>query len=602
MTGGGQPTALLRDEYIFTPAFYRWAAADFLFMKHFSSLLRGGFSAALLLLLWLVGPAARAQAPAWQSAIITLGGYSYVQATTTDVDGNVYLAGTFSGTLSLGSLTLVAAGGDDIFVAKWNSSRNAFAWAQQAGGTGYEQATGIAVSGTSVYIGGTFQSPTLGFGATTLTNASTTTDVFIAKLTDGGISASFVWAQRAGGPGHEEAFALAASGGSVYLAGSFDSATIGFGPTTLASAGGYDVFVAKLLDQGTTSNFAWAVRAGGTGADAPAALATDGTNVYVTGYFQSPTAGFGSNMLYNTGVGSLFVAKLMDANSTGSFIWAQQAGTANEGHANAVAVRGNSIYIAGRFQGSAATFGGITLASTGNNDLFVAKLTDAGSTAGFTWAQRAGGAQDEWCYALVLSGPSIYVAGFYASATAGFGSTTLTNANQNTSGDAFVTKLTDTGPTGSFAWALSAGGTNEDAARGLAIVGSTIYVTGYLSPPATFGTQVITGLMNNNTAFLAALTDPTLTATAAAQGPLSFSLAPNPARTATTVQLAAQPGTPTATLTLRDALGRAVRTATVALPPAGLRHELDLTGLAPGLYAVQVRAGAAVATRHLVVE
>lgn len=96
--------------------------------------------------------------------------------------------------------------------------------------------------------------------------------------------------------------------------------------------------------------------------------------------------------------------------------------------------------------------------------------------------------------------------------------------------------------------------------------------------------------------------DPTLTVTTAAQGTLSFSLAPNPARTATTVQLPAQPGTLTATLTLRDALGRAVRTATVALPPAGLRHELDLTGLAPGLYAVQVRAGAAVATRRLVVE
>ena len=571
-------------------------------MKYFFTLMRGWPVMSLLMLLGLARPAAWAQAPAWQSAIVMLGGYSYVQATATDADGNVYLAGTFSNTISLGPLTLVSAGGEDIFVAKWNSSRNAFAWAQRAGGTGYEQATGIAINGTSIYIGGTFQSPTLGFGATTLTNASTYNDVFVAKLTDGGSSASFVWAQRAGGAGHEQAYALTAAGGSVYLTGSFDSATI-FGTTTLTSAGNYDVFVAKLLDQGTTGIFAWVVRAGGTGADAPAALATDGTNVYVTGYFQSPTASFGSNMLYNTGVGSLFVAKLMDANSTGSFIWAQQAGTANEGHADAVAVRGNSIYIAGRFQGFAATFGGTTLASTGNNDLFVAKLTDAGSTAGFTWAQRAGGTHNEWCYALAVSGPSIYLAGYYQSVTASFGATTLTNANQNTSGDAFVAKLTDTGLTGSFAWALSAGGTNEDAARGLAIVGSTIYVTGYVSPPANFGSQVITSLMNNNTAFLTSLTDLTLTATTSpALAGSAFALYPSPARAATTVALPALPGTATATLTLLDALGRAMRSEVVTLPPAGLRHEFDLTNLPAGLYALRVQAGAATATRRLVVE
>ncbi len=58
------------------------------------------------------------------------------------------------------------------------------------------------------------------------------------------------------------------------------------------------------------------------------------------------------------------------------------------------------------------------------------------------------------------------------------------------------------------------------------------------------------------------------------------------------------PGTGPATLTVLDALGRPVRTQTAS----GTRAELDLTNLMPGLYAVRVQAGAATATRRLMVE
>ena len=102
--------------------------------------------------------------------------------------------------------------------------------------------------------------------------------------------------------------------------------------------------------------------------------------------------------------------------------------------------------------------------------------------------------------------------------------------------------------------------------------------------------------------YRASLAHATLTATTPPLSGLAFTLAPNPARTSTTVQLSALPGAASATLTLVDALDRVVRTATVALPPASLRHELSITGLASGLYALQVRAGAAMATRRLVVE
>ena len=103
--------------------------------------------------------------------------------------------------------------------------------------------------------------------------------------------------------------------------------------------------------------------------------------------------------------------------------------------------------------------------------------------------------------------------------------------------------------------------------------------------------------------FLASFTDAGGLATAPAAGPLAGSrLYPNPAHATATVALPAVAGAATATLTLRDALGRAVRTATTALPAAGQRYELGLAGLTAGLYVLQVQAGEARATHRLVVE
>ena len=80
------------------------------------------------------------------------------------------------------------------------------------------------------------------------------------------------------------------SGTSVYVTGNFISATSGFGATTLTNGGAAfsaDVFVAKLTDAGSTGSFDWTQQAGGTQYDAATALALSGPNVYVAGYLQS---------------------------------------------------------------------------------------------------------------------------------------------------------------------------------------------------------------------------------------------------------------------------------------------------------------------------
>ena len=540
-----------------------------------------------------------AQAPAWQSAravavatAAATNNFSIVRATAIDAAGNVYLAGSFANSVVLGTTTLTSLGDFDVFVTKFNPATNQFVWAQRAGGAGSENATALAVSGTSVYVAGGFRSPAAVFGSTTLTNAANTNfdDVFVAKLTDAGPSGSFAWAQRAGGAGSDFATALAVSGTSIYVAGSFDGPTAGFGAATLANAGprgSYDVFVAKLTDAGLTGSFAWAQRAGGTSFDVATALGVSGTSVYVAGSFAGTTASFGSTTLTSagsTGSYDVFVAKLTDAGPTGSFAWAQRAGGTEGDQANALAVSGTSVYVAGSFISPAAGFGPATLANAGpanTADVFAAKLTDAGPTGSFVWAQRAGGTGTEWPDALAVSGTSVFVAGRFASPTTGFGPATLANAGPANTTDVFVAKLTDAGPSGSFAWAQRAGGTEGDEATALAVSGTSVYVAGgFVSPTAGFGPVTLTN-PNPNTylGFLAALTDPTLTSTATAPPREPAALFPNPARRTATLRLPA--GTPAVPLTLTDALGRAVRRYPA---PAGPETALDLGGLPAGLY------------------
>ena len=272
-----------------------------------------------------------------------------------------------------------------------------------------------------------------------------------------------------------------------------------------------------------------------------------------------------------------------------------------------IAVNGTSVYVVGLFLGSTATVGNIVLTNANpallNGDVLIAKFVDAGPSATVSWALSAGGAGDDFALGVAVSGTAVYVAGIYGMPSARFGGTILTNnSNGSFAYDVFVAKITDAGTTGTFNWVQHAGGTQTDKAYSVAVSGTGIYVGGMATSPASFGNQTITSPTVTSVGFLASLTDPTLTATTAAQSSLSFALAPNPARTTATLTLPALPGTATATLTLRDALGRAVRTITVTLPTAGLRHELSLTGLPAGIYAVQVQAGKAMAARRLVVE
>jgi hypothetical protein len=573
----------------------------------------------VLLAVLLTTRMAHAQAPTWQAATAFANNVA-LMATVADANGNIYLAGSFTGVANFGSYALTSAGGSDIFVAKWSPATGSYAWAKRAGSTADEVASAVAVSGNSLYVAGYFTGATAPFGSYTLANASSngTADIFVAKLADAGSSADFTWAQQAGGTGAESPTAMAVSGSNLYLTGKYQSPVLALGGSTLANAGNLpngELFVAKLTDAGTAGSFVWGQRVGATTNGTPVApdfcfypaLAVSGSNVYIAGFFQG-AATFGATVLSNAGGTStyqnLFVAKLADAGSSASFVWAQQNASTGGAHAYAIAVNGPAVYVGGAFYSSTVSFGGISLTNSNpspfgiNDDAYVAKLTDAGSSSSFTWVQHMGGVSDDAVAALVSQGSDIYVLGHSSSRVGTYGNTTLTNASSTINREIFAAKLTDFGTFPDVSWAQQGGGPGDEYAAALAVSGGNVFVSGTFNLSASFGNYTLAGPATTRNYFLATL-GATPLATEAKTAAMVLDLFPNPAHGRATVQVPAVPGAATATLILLDALGRPLRTQTA---PTNAAAELDLTGLAPGLYAVRVAAGGSNATRKLVVE
>jgi hypothetical protein len=92
-------------------------------------------------------------------------GYAYVEGLAVDAN-DIYVTGGFTGTF--GSFT--AAGGEDVFISKHDASGMPV-WTKAFGGPADDYATGIAVRGTRVVVGGTFTG-TVSFGGAPLAGPS----------------------------------------------------------------------------------------------------------------------------------------------------------------------------------------------------------------------------------------------------------------------------------------------------------------------------------------------------------------------------------------------------------------------------------------------
>jgi len=254
-----------------------------------------------------------------------------VNGLAADQNGNVYLTGGYTGaSATFGSLTLQnsAAGHSTAYVAKLAAS-GVWQWATQAtnGNQAYEadfgQALAVDAQGNT-YVAGSFGSAHITLGATTLTNNNAygfTCDAFVAKLDSTG---QWVWGHRIGSAGYDRGQDLAVdANGDVVLTGYMHGPVDGNSwVQPLSTNGNFEVFVARLSPSGTPR---WAVGAGGDNVDLPTQLALDAAgNAYVTGYFDSSAAHFGTATVTNARGQTNYEAFVAQIDPAGTWQWAQQ--------------------------------------------------------------------------------------------------------------------------------------------------------------------------------------------------------------------------------------------------------------------------------------
>lgn len=304
-----------------------------------------------------------------------------INAVKTDAAGNVIVTGSFeSKYLIFGTDTVKnpLATTDDVFVIKYDSSGN-FVWAKCSGQPGDNYGYAVTTdAANNIYVAGSFNSGSISFGGSVLSNSGTgTDDMFLVKYNSSG---TVVWATRATGKNNDMATALGTDAtGNIYVSGKFASDTMFFNSTALINSGAYDAFVAKYnatghviwaksISTGTTINYAYS-------------LSVDDTaNVIIAGNFGNSTITFGTSTITNSNAGAydLFIAKY---DSLGNAQWANTTGGAGS-VANGVAkdATGN-IYLAGNYSDSSFYFGTNLLLnagiSTGTTDIFLAKYSQA---------------------------------------------------------------------------------------------------------------------------------------------------------------------------------------------------------------------------------
>ncbi|WP_437289175.1 nucleotide-binding protein [Sorangium sp. So ce406] len=288
--------------------------------------------------------------------------------------GDVLVAGGFHGDVDFGAGALESAGMRDAFVVGLDPDDGRTRFAVRAGGPGDDYAHAIAADATGdIVVAGHF-SGAIDLGVGQLESAGLS-DVFLARL---GPSGDAIWSARFGGVEADEAHDVAVhqATGDVVLTGTFAS-TIDLGGGPLESAGGRDLFVARLSGAGEhllgrrfgdeedqlLTDFE-------TGARASAAVDEAGNILLAGPLFGS--ADFGGGALTSRGKTDVYLVKL---GPSGDHLFSSLFGDAQtQVGLDVAAGSGASVLLAGRFYGS-ISFGQGQLSGAGQGDAFVAKLS-----------------------------------------------------------------------------------------------------------------------------------------------------------------------------------------------------------------------------------
>jgi hypothetical protein len=394
-----------------------------------------------------------------------------------------------------GDVRLTSNGASDIFFARYNSNGELI-FAKSIGAGGMDIAYSLRVDDkANIYLTGTFAG-TVDFDPgpqTELLNSVVASGIFFAKYDTSG---NYVFAKAINGTATgNTALDLAVDGnGSIFLTGAF-SQTTDFDPgpevANLTSSGSTDVYLAQYNAQGA---YVMAIKAGGTNVDGGRTIILAGERVWIGGTFIG-LVDFdpGANAAFLNNSFSQSNSFLASYEKHGAYLFAGAFGgytsvTVMNESARAIARDGSgNVYVAGIFSGIVDFDPGpatSNLISSGGTDIFFAKYTTEGQ---FVFAKKIGSTpfEDIWDMDIDATG-NLYITGDFAG-TVDFdpGTGVFNLATTSTSNyDAFFAKYD---ADGNILFAKKMGGTGSDLGRCIRVdTAGNIFVAGGFSNTVDF--------------------------------------------------------------------------------------------------------------------
>ncbi|MBN2009885.1 SBBP repeat-containing protein [candidate division KSB1 bacterium] len=362
---------------------------------------------------------------------------------TTDVQGNMYITGKFTGEVVVTckytevsdegqqkvttSIPLTSNGDFDIFLAKYNAN-GVLEWAISHGGPGMDIGKAVACNSTGdVIVTGQFEG-TIDFGGSAL-SSSRKNNIFVAMYDSEG---NLKWAQRAGGISKQPAvdtgtgIAVDASD-NIFVTGSFYGAddSGNYSAPGKASFGDFQVtnaaqstnsFVTKYTNDG---NVQWVQTIAHYGQGGSKGICLDANgNSYITGVC-SATFVCGGQVMNSNGISDIYVAKF---NADGSNGWFKQFGSGEKFNpVNAAKYKDpfeygtgicsdadGNIYVTGQFSDK-CKFGNVELKTKSGASIFVLKMTGDGDVV---WAKETGEKLISLSRAIVFDGKeAVFITG-----------------------------------------------------------------------------------------------------------------------------------------------------------------------------------------------
>ncbi len=292
-----------------------------------------------------------------------------VSAVAIDDQENIIIAGTFSGEVSFGGDTLQHVDSQDLFVAKYNK-HGEHQWSKRYYLSDLGSVDSLAVDQAgNVFLTGTYYE-TVQFGAVLdLSGDNAANNLFLVKISSGG---NTELAEHYGGASCRisswNTQLVITLSGQPWLVGAFKD-SLDFGGDTLTSVdSSHDLFSVKF---NASFEHQWSFQFGGSGSEIPTGLALVTAGAWLTGRFDDNLT-FGPSQLEASGQNDIFVTRF-DLN--GKPLFATAYGDTEDDLAKDLAtdVAGN-IFLTGAFSGS-LDFGAPPLSTSGGQDAFIAKFS-----------------------------------------------------------------------------------------------------------------------------------------------------------------------------------------------------------------------------------